>query len=276
MIWDDPVFLAAETDAEDLLTLTAEMIVSETQVEGPQAGDAGPVALVPPTLAHATAAAGKPWRGLTIAFGLHLIILALALGLVRWHRPQPVPEGIPISVMVVPAGAQSGLGSGAALPHEAAKPVVVQPPTAPVKLLPQPPVKQPDLSTAKPMPLPPKPVTVKPAAPAEAAAPPASMAAAKSTLPNAGVTRPARAISTLNVYYSLFSREAGQQGQVGLEVWVLADGQTGNVIVVRSSGYAALDNVARNAVLGLRFRPALKNGVAVTSVLPYVFRFELQ
>jgi protein TonB len=276
MIWDDPVFLAAETDADDLLTLTAEMIVRE--VDAPPVDDAPPVALAPPTLAHATAASVKPWRGFAIAAGLHGVILVLALGLIRLHVPLPAPQGVPISLMVVPAGAQSGLGSGAAPAREAVKPVPVQPPRAPAteKLPPQPPVRQPDMSSSRAVPLPPKPVTARPAAPAAASAPPASAVAVKTAPPNAGVTRPARAISTLNVYYSLFSREAGQQGQVGLEVWVLANGQTGNVIITRSSGYAALDNVARNAVLGLRFQPALKNGVAVTSVLPYVFRFELQ
>lgn len=274
MIWDDPVFLAAETEAEDLLTLTSEMIVREAPV-----ADAAPVAAAPPTLAHATAGSGKPWRGLAIAAALHVVILVLALGLIRLHMPRPAPQGIPISLMVVPSGAQSGLGGGAAAAQAAVKPVPVQPPRVivPVKLPPQPPVKQPDLSTAKPVPAPPKPVTAKPAAPAAAASPPASAVAAKAAPPNAGVTRPAKAISTMHVYYSLFSRQgAGQQGQVGLEVWVLANGQTGSVIIVRSSGYAALDNVARNAVLGLRFQPALKNGVAVTSVVPYVFKFELQ
>jgi len=90
-----------------------------------------------------------------------------------------------------------------------------------------------------------------------------------------GITRPAKALSKLNVYYSLYSR-VGQQGQVGLEIWVLPDGLPGNVIIIRSSGYKALDNVARNAVLGLRFQPAMKKGVPVASVLPLVFKFELQ
>ncbi|MCW5579296.1 MAG: energy transducer TonB, partial [Dokdonella sp.] len=61
-----------------------------------------------------------------------------------------------------------------------------------------------------------------------------------------------------------------------LNVLVDAQGRAQQVEVARSSGHRVLDIAAREAVLGARFRPVLRDGVAVPAwgVVPIRFRLD--
>jgi len=59
-------------------------------------------------------------------------------------------------------------------------------------------------------------------------------------------------------------------------VTIGADGRAQATQIIRSSGHAALDEAARRAVLGWRFRPALRNGEPVSGQVATNIRFTLQ
>jgi protein TonB len=61
-----------------------------------------------------------------------------------------------------------------------------------------------------------------------------------------------------------------------LSVEVSAAGEPGAVAVVRSSGFAALDDAAREAVTGWAFEPARQDGEPVASRVEIPIRFELE
>ena len=67
----------------------------------------------------------------------------------------------------------------------------------------------------------------------------------------------------------------GEQGAVELLIHVGPDGRAQAVDVLRSSGWAALDRAARQAVLSWHFLPALKHGVAVPAAMPLRVVFDL-
>lgn len=232
--------------------------------------------LVPPTLAQATAPRENFSRGLLIAAAFHAVLLVIFLGVIKF-RPAPPPPDSTAIMLMVQAGATGGPMPGTTEPRGAPAAQAAKAP-ANTPAIPPPPPPLPISRTAA--------LAAKPAPPQAKPAPPAHQAVlganaapppgAKPRLSAIGITRPARADSGSTVLYSLYSREAGQQGMVGLQVTVLASGMAGGVVVTKSSGYAALDTVARDAVMTWHFQPALKNGVPVASTLAYVFRFELQ
>lgn len=63
------------------------------------------------------------------------------------------------------------------------------------------------------------------------------------------------------------SRAAKQQGTVTLEFGVTADGKVTSSSVKKSSGYAALDEAAREGLKLCPFKPALKDGKPVPSTM---------
>jgi protein TonB len=76
--------------------------------------------------------------------------------------------------------------------------------------------------------------------------------------------------------YPWTARLKGHQGRVVLSVWVGADGGAERLAVLRSSGYAALDRAAVDAVERWQFRPARRGGRETGSMLyvPVVFRLD--
>jgi periplasmic protein TonB len=76
--------------------------------------------------------------------------------------------------------------------------------------------------------------------------------------------------------YPALSRRYGEQGTVTIRVLVQADGSAGKVEIAKSSGYALLDEAARNAVRGWRFGPATRDGKPVADwyLTPVVFKLE--
>lgn len=76
--------------------------------------------------------------------------------------------------------------------------------------------------------------------------------------------------------YPAAARRRGLQGLVVVLVRVLPDGSAGALSVAESSGHALLDQAALDAVAGWRFRPALRDGVAVEHDLEVPLRFVLR
>ncbi len=76
----------------------------------------------------------------------------------------------------------------------------------------------------------------------------------------------------------IYPREAarrGEEGDVGLLIHITPAGIPAAVDIVRSSGYRALDDAARNAVLGWHFHPGMQDGRPVDSDFKLQVRFRV-
>ena len=71
------------------------------------------------------------------------------------------------------------------------------------------------------------------------------------------------------------ARQRGYEGDVLIAAEVRADGRIGSVRIKRSSGYAALDNAALEAVKIWRFEPARRMGAALDAWVEIPIRFKL-
>lgn len=76
--------------------------------------------------------------------------------------------------------------------------------------------------------------------------------------------------------YPLAARRNGEQGTVTLRVLVDREGMLASVAIEKTSGFALLDNAAREAVRAWRFAPARRGNQAVEAwvLVPVVFRLE--
>jgi protein TonB len=76
--------------------------------------------------------------------------------------------------------------------------------------------------------------------------------------------------------YPLASRRAREQGQARVRVLVDAQGRPQQMELLRSTGFARLDEAALAAVRATRFKPYMENGVAqaVRVVMPLDFELE--
>lgn len=63
--------------------------------------------------------------------------------------------------------------------------------------------------------------------------------------------------------YPRISRRLKEEGTVLLEIYILANGQVGEMRIKQSSGYTRLDQAARAAVAKWRYQPARKNGQTI-------------
>lgn len=75
--------------------------------------------------------------------------------------------------------------------------------------------------------------------------------------------------------YPESSRLAREEGVVILDVTVAPSGKPTEVLLGRSSRHKALDQAAITAVRGWKFRPAMANGIPVSSRVAVPVRFEL-
>ncbi|MFD2235771.1 energy transducer TonB, partial [Phaeospirillum tilakii] len=75
--------------------------------------------------------------------------------------------------------------------------------------------------------------------------------------------------------YPPSARRRGLEGRVVLDLTIDAGGRTVAVALVRSSGVGSLDDAAREAVAGWRFRPAHRDGQPVESRRQVPIRFQL-
>ena len=130
-------------------------------------------------------------------------------------------------------------------------------------------------------------VTSQAAAPAAAPAPAPAATPSSGPPPAAESVMPASSRSTDADYkaaylnnprpaYPLFAFRQGAQGQVLLLVEVLTDGRAGRIDLEKSSGHAALDAAAINAVRAWRFTPARKDGLLATQTVSIPIQFNLK
>jgi protein TonB len=89
------------------------------------------------------------------------------------------------------------------------------------------------------------------------------------------ISGPARVRGRLKPEYPRYSRIRGEEGRVVLSVQILADGSSGVIEIVRSSGHRRLDEAAVRAVENAVFVPASIDGEAVESTRRFAFRFDL-
>ena len=135
----------------------------------------------------------------------------------------------------------------------------------------------------------PAPAQVAAQVPAQAATPATAPAAAPSSgpAPAAESVMPASTRSTDADYkaaylknptpaYPLLAIRQGAQGQVLLLVEVLTDGRAGRIDLEKSSGHAALDAAAINAVRAWRFTPARKDGLLAAQTVSIPIQFNLK
>ncbi len=213
---------------------------------------------------------------LTAALSLHALVFAMFLVSFKAKPPPPPDEQMMSLVMESPP-------PGAAPTAPAAPPVVSPPLPLPPTLAPPAPAASPpralqaELTSttvrAIPQPALPNPPPPQPAPKMAATTPGSGIAKPTKQPSHLGITRPAKASREAMVFYGLYSASAPETGEVRLALQVLPDGSLGNVTVLRSSGFPVLDNVARNNVYSLHFKPAMKDGLPVTSTLNYSVRF---
>lgn len=179
--------------------------------------------------------------------------------------PQPTPEPNP------PAQPATPPPTPAPTPVIPPKPKVPKPAPRPKPTRPTP-VMKPVPETAEPVP-----AVTMPAPPVQDAAPtPAHPAPTAPPAATAVYISANYAARNRPPEYPALSRRYGEQGTVRLRVLVQADGTAGKVEIERSSGYALLDEAARNAVRSWRFQPATKDGKPVADwyLTPVVFKLE--
>jgi periplasmic protein TonB len=71
------------------------------------------------------------------------------------------------------------------------------------------------------------------------------------------------------------AKQRGEQGRALLRVEVTADGRAAAVSVLRSTGFARLDQSAVEAVRGWRFLPATRGGRPIAATAEVPVNFEL-
>ncbi|MBT4762535.1 MAG: energy transducer TonB [Bdellovibrionaceae bacterium] len=75
--------------------------------------------------------------------------------------------------------------------------------------------------------------------------------------------------------YPAISKQLGEQGRVVLAVFIDTSGFVYKTEVKSSSGHVRLDNQAQKTVLGIKVKPAVKNGEPESSVLHIGLDFKL-
>jgi protein TonB len=104
------------------------------------------------------------------------------------------------------------------------------------------------------------------AAPAQDAAP-APVAAARTAAPDSPATLQLPAITANYLHnpkppYPPLSARLGETGRTVYKVWIGVDGKAQRAELVSSSGFARLDNAAYETVMGWRYVPGQRGGVA--------------
>jgi protein TonB len=171
-------------------------------------------------------------------------------------------------------------------PQRPVTPVDTVPPPKPKRVVKPRPVTAPRPKPSDPQPViaaPPMPEVPAPKVPIVAQPEPAPVVAAPSPAPTppaiVPVTPPVFDASYLDnppPAYPALSRRRGEQGSVMLRVLVSIFGKADEVQIRSSSGYARLDEAARNTVRGWKFVPAKRGEepVAAWVLVPVSFRLE--
>ena len=202
---------------------------------------------------------------------LHALVLGVVL---RGQRVtlRPPLVAIPVALVGVVGG-----GGGAASPASEPAPAPAPAPHAVPQAKPRP---RPAAVSRRPTPTPPTPPeSAAPGGGAEgdgvAAAPGGSGGGDGSGGDGSGGARVAYGTNPLPPY-PLVARRLGKEGVVLLEVLVAPDGRAADVRMIRSSGFAPLDESAVTTVRERwRFVPARRDGVPVESRVTVPIRFRL-
>ena len=202
---------------------------------------------------------------------LHALVLGVVL---RGQRVTLRPPLVAIPVALV--GGVGG-GGGAASPASEPAPAPAPAPPAAPQAKPRP---RPAAVARRPTPTPPAPPeSAAPGGGAEgdgvAAAPGGSGGGDGSGGDGSGGARVAYGTNPLPPY-PLVARRLGKEGVVLLEVLVAPDGRAADVRMIRSSGFAPLDESAVTTVRERwRFVPARRDGLPVESRVTVPIRFRL-
>ena len=176
--------------------------------------------------------------------------------------PQPTPEPQPQPTPPVPQPVPRPAPKVAQKPTPVVKKASLPKPT----LAPTPEPSEKAISTPAP-----PPVAAAPAAPEpQAAAAPAAPPAPPKTVSGVEYIQPPQPD------YPPVARRNGEEGKVMLRVLVNDGGRPEKVDVQKSSGFARLDEAARQAALRARFKPHLEDGkpVAVYALIPINFSIQ--
>ncbi len=119
---------------------------------------------------------------------------------------------------------------------------------------------------------PPEPVQLPPPPPPPPSPPP--VAAPKQA--RVQVDKPPSPRKAIRPDYPKESRQAGEEGDVVLEIRVTAKGRVDAVQVIASSGFPRLDEAAIRAAQSARFTPAQSDGRAVASTARLTLTFKLK
>jgi protein TonB len=223
------------------------------------------------------------WRkALAVSFCLHLLLLATAGYLAAgWTAPLP-PQEVLLEMELVNNPAERA-GVSPQPPAPSPVPDVPQPPVpTPAEPIPTETLAEPVVTTSELAMTEAQPIAVPASAPAQSGG---STSDSESSAiggttgggnsKSGGIAAPG-ILSKVDPAYPSASRKAGQEGTVLLRIEILANGRTGDVSVVQSTGYSTLDEAAIAAVGKWQFVPAkdLATGrsVACTTTLPVSFR----
>jgi periplasmic protein TonB len=83
-----------------------------------------------------------------------------------------------------------------------------------------------------------------------------------------------RVASEVKIPYPDEARRAGIEGTVTLSITIDNEGRVVKAVIVKGLGYG-LDEAARTALMRFRFKPAIKNGEAVSTEMKYSYTFVL-
>ena len=217
---------------------------------------------------------GQRTKAFSVALALHVLLAAAVIYLVVPPVPRP-DEPRPIEIVKLPDSPK--VEPPKVIPPKPvvrpSPPKVVTPPPRPI---PPPPVVIPDPTPpVSPVPVapvqetPPEPSRVEPT---PVAPPPSPPKAEEYVAPSSD----AAYLHNPKPAYPLIAQRRGWQGVTLLEVRVSAQGKPLSVSIKMSSGYAVLDDTARDTVLNsYRFEPARRNGEKVEATVELPMRFSL-
>lgn len=228
------------------------------------APDAMPGLAVPSLGRHA------PWVLSALAHG---VLVALLLD-VAARPPALPPREAAQALSISLAEALPRPEPVPAAPPPPTKPAAPRRPAAPV--LPTPAAVAPEVPAASPAQAAPAEEAFAAPAPALPEAPAAEAAPAAAPLPVSAPVFDADYLRNPKPAYPVSARRRGQGGTATLAVRVSAEGRADEVTLRRSSGVAALDQAALEAVARWRFRPARRGAEAVAALVLVPITFELE
>ncbi|WP_312198014.1 energy transducer TonB [Anaerospora hongkongensis] len=223
------------------------------------------------------------WRkALSVSLLLHLFFLAAAGYLsAGWTAPPPVQEVLLEMDLVNDPAERAGVSALPPAPSLVPE-VPRQSQPVPAETLPTEEPAEALVTTSELAMTEAQPVAAAAAAPASSGGSPDSIGSSAiggtssgGSIKGGGIAAPG-ILSKSDPVYPSSARKAGQEGTVLLRIEILTNGRTGAISVARSTGYAALDEAAIEAVANWQFIPAkdLATGrtVPCTTTLPVSFR----